>query len=115
MKHLDQFTNLLVMAVADGALTDREFKFLLNRSVRWGITEEEFAQALDYACSNRAELRIPVGREERVEMLGDLIRIMGADGSLSEIEKRLFATASAKLRLSHDELNAIIDSVVLHK
>jgi uncharacterized tellurite resistance protein B-like protein len=115
MRRLEQFTNLLVMAVADGGLSEREFKFLLNRSARWGITDEQFSAALEYACSAQAELRIPVARNARIEMLQDLIRIMGADGSLSEVEKRLFATAAATMKLSREELNAIIDGAVKHE
>lgn len=112
MNRLEQLTNLLVMAVADGSLAEREFKFLLSRSVRWGISEQEFSRAIEYACSPKAALKIPADKEERVGLLRDLIRIMGADGTLSDVEKQLFSVAAARMNLSHDELNAIIDSVV---
>jgi uncharacterized tellurite resistance protein B-like protein len=112
MNHLDHLTNLLVMATVDGQLTEREIHFLLNRCARWGISQEDFTKALDYACSARAELRIPTDKDERLTMLQDLIRMMAADGKLTEVEKRLFATAAAKMKLAGGELDAIIDSVV---
>lgn len=46
-------------------------------------------------------------------MLRDLIRMMAADGDLADVEKDLFATAAAKMEISEDELNQIIDSVLL--
>ena len=112
MELLDKFTNLLVMAVADGKLSDREIKFLLNRCARWGISESEFSVALGYAMSEKAELRIPAEKRECRALLEDLIRVMAADGKLEDVEKDLFATAAAKMRISQEELNAIIDSVV---
>ena len=112
MQLLEKFTNLLVMAVADGKLSDREIKFLLNRSARWGISETEFSRALQYAMSDKAELRIPTEKRECQALLQDLIRVMAADGKLGIVEKDLFATAAAKMRISEEELNAIIDSVV---
>jgi uncharacterized tellurite resistance protein B-like protein len=112
MNLLDKLTNLLVMAAADRSLTEREIHFLLNRSVRWGISEQEFSRALDYACSDEAELRIPANPDERLQMLQDLIRMMAADGNLAEVEKRLFATAAAKMRLSGQQIDDIIDSVL---
>ncbi len=44
-------------------------------------------------------------------MLSDLIRMMGADGRLSEVEKRLFALSAAKMGISRAEINTIIDDL----
>ncbi|MFV1965067.1 MAG: TerB family tellurite resistance protein [Pirellulaceae bacterium] len=112
MNFLQHFTNLLIMAAADGALTEREIKFLMNRSARWGITEEEFSKAVAYALSDKAELRVPTQEPERHSMLRDLIRMMAADGELADVEKQLFAAVAAKMKMSDNELNALIDSVL---
>lgn len=112
MNNLEKFTNLLVMALVDGSLTEREFKFLLSRSARWGITEQEFTRGLEYAGSPGAELRIPARKTERAAMLQDLLRMMAADGDLAAEEKQLFSRVAAQLRLSSEELNQIIDSVL---
>ena len=96
MEALDKFTNMLVMAAADGKLSDREIKFLLNRSARWGISETEFSLALTYAMSGEAELRIPADKRERRAMLQDLIRVMGADGQLQPVSDDLALLLAAK-------------------
>ncbi len=104
--------NLLVMAAADGSLTEREIAFLADRRKRWAIPEDVFAELVRYAISDVAELEIPEAQEERVEMLQDLLRMMAADGDLAEVEKQLFATASVAMNISDDELKEIIDSVL---
>jgi hypothetical protein len=112
MNLLDKLTNLLVMAAVDRSFTEREIHFLLNRCVRWGISQQEFARALEYACSDEAELRIPPNKEDRINLLQDLIRVMAADGDLADVEKRLFATAAAKMQFAGPQIDDIIDSVL---
>lgn len=104
--------NLLVMAAADGSLTEREISFLTDRRERWGIPEDAFADLIRYAISDVAELEIPESHQERVEMLQDLLRMMAADGDLAEVEKQLFATASVAMNISDNQLKEIIDSVL---
>ena len=104
--------NLLVMAAADGSLTEREIKFLTDRRYRWDIPEDVFADLIRYAISDVADLEIPESQEERVEMLQDLLRMMAADGELAEVEKQLFATAAVAMNISANELKEIIDSVL---
>ncbi len=112
MELLEKLKNLLVMAAADGTFTEREINFLADRCVQWGLSEDDFAAAIEYALQDGAHLHIPEQRHECVEMLQDLIRMMAADGRLAEMEKRLFATAAVKMGISDEELNAIIDSVL---
>ncbi|MBC8351437.1 MAG: TerB family tellurite resistance protein [Planctomycetes bacterium] len=104
--------NLLVMAAADGSLTEREITFLSDRRARWSVPEEVFAEAIRYAISDVADIEVPETHEERVEMLQDLLRMMAADGDLAEVEKQLFATASVAMNISDEELKEIIDSVL---
>ena len=104
--------NLLVMAAADGSLTEREIAFLADRRARWSVPEDVFADAIRYAISDVAEIEIPETHRERVEMLQDLLRMMAADGDLAEVEKQLFATASVAMNVSDSELKEIIDSVL---
>jgi uncharacterized tellurite resistance protein B-like protein len=62
--------------------------------------------------SGNAKLKFPVDRLEQNQMLSDLIRMMAADGKLSEVEKRLFALAAAKMGVERTELDKIIDRLV---
>lgn len=112
MNTSDKLRNLLVMAAADGSMTEAEIGFLSDRAKGWSIPEEEFAAAIRYAISDDAQLVVPATREERVAMLQELIRMMAADGELADVEKELFATAAVKMGFSNDELKEIIDSIL---
>ena len=112
MEFLDKLKNLMIMALADGSLAQSELEFLSDRSVQWGLSEADFAAAVEYALSDKAELQVPPHKQDRIEMLEDMIRTMAADGHLADIEKRLFAMAAAVMELPEGELDRIIDSVL---
>lgn len=112
MNHLDRFKNLLVMADIDGKVTDEELQFLANRAQRWGVTDVEFQTAVQEALAHRGDLLIPSRQSERLEMLRDLLRMMAADGELSDVEKGLYATAAGYMDIGQDELNRLIDEVL---
>lgn len=112
MDHHDLFNNLMVMAAADGKLTDGEIALLAQRARKWGISRGEVAAAADYAASGDAEFVFPPTVEERRELLTELIRVMAADGELADIERKLFALAASAMDVSNDELNEILDSLL---
>ncbi len=112
MQHLDHLKNLVIMAAADGRLTEQEIALLVDRCAALGLAEEDLEKAIDFALSGKAQLVFPVDRAEQNQMLTDLIRMMAADGKLSETEKRLFALAAAKMGIEKSELNQLIDQLV---
>lgn len=112
MGQYEKLQNLMVMAAADGSLTEREIKFLSDRCRQWGFSDVEFAAAIRYALTPAAKVEIPASHSARQELLRDLIRMMAADGNLADDEKRLFATVAAQMGLESNELNAIIDEVL---
>ena len=112
MQQLDHLKNLVVMASADGSLTEQEIALLIDRCAELGLAEEDLEAAISFAMSGEAKLKFPVDRLEQDQMLADLIRMMAADGKLSEVEKRLFALAAAKMGVERSELDAIIDRLV---
>ncbi len=112
MKFYDKFQNLIVMAIADGNLSEGEIRFLSERCKRWGMSDHEFGQAIEYALRADAILTIPTSHDERVDLLKELIQTMAADGELAEIEKQLFAVAAARMELPDGELGKIIDSIL---
>lgn len=112
MRNLDQLKNLVVMAASDGSLTEQEISLLVDRCAELGLTEEDLETAIDYAMSNEASIRLPEDRQEQLEVIRDLVRMMAADGVLTEVEKRLFALTAAKLGIQRDELNKIIDDLL---
>ena len=112
MKHLDQLKNLVIMASADGSLSEREIAFLVDRCSALGLNESDLEKSIEFALSDHASIKLPPTKKEQIEMLSDLIRMMAADGSLSEIEKRLFALASARMGIDKIEIDSLIDRLV---
>src|SRR5262245_47369301 len=106
MKKSELFRNLVVMAAADGSLTQNEIELLSDRAATWGITDPEFARMLEYALSKDSHVDLPPTREDRVVLLQELIRMMAADGRLADAEKRIFATAAAVMHFSEAEINS---------
>lgn len=112
MQQLDHLKNLVIMAAADGSLTEQEIALLVDRCAALGLAEEDLEKAIAFALSSEAKLKFPVDRTEQNQMLADLMRMMAADGKLSEVEKRLFALAAAKMGIEKAELEALIDQLV---
>ena len=117
MQHLDHLKNLVIMASADGSLSEREIALLVDRCGEMGLDEADLGKAVSYALSDEAALKLPTEKNEQIAMLSDLVRIMAADGKLSEVEKRLFALAAAKMGIERVELDDLIDKLVgkIHK
>ena len=112
MERIDLFQNLMIMAMADSKLTEEELRMLSGRAVRWGISNEQFEQALEVARKPDACLSIPAGVTERREMLRELLRMMAVDGELADIEKQVFAVAAATANVTGMELDELLDSIL---
>ncbi|MFK7735296.1 MAG: TerB family tellurite resistance protein [Pirellulaceae bacterium] len=112
MEQLDHLKNLVIMAAADGSLSEQEIALLVDRASALGLDEEDLEKAIAFALSGEAKLKFPVDRAEQNRMLADLMTMMAADGELHEVEKRLFALAAAKMGIEKSELEALIDKLV---
>jgi uncharacterized tellurite resistance protein B-like protein len=115
MKTLEFFKDLMVMAASDGRLMEEEMAFLAQRAHRWGITDAQFTETVQYALSPEAVISIPATKGERHQLLREMVRTMAADGELADIEKNLFAVAAATMKISDAELNEIFDAVLSSK
>ena len=112
MEKRELFQNLIVMASSDGSLSQSEIELLSERARRWGISDTEFAQMLEFSLSPEARVDLPPQRDDRIRLLQELIRMMAADGRLADAEKRIFATAAAVMHFSESEINSIIDATL---
>jgi hypothetical protein len=65
-----------------------------------------------FAVSEEAVVTIPPTAGERRQLLREMVRVMGVDGELAEIEKQLFAVAAATMQIGDAELNQIFDDVL---
>jgi uncharacterized tellurite resistance protein B-like protein len=76
------------------------------------VTDDQFEDAIFEAISGRATLTLPADPKERLEMVKDLLRVMAADGRMTDSEKELFALASTALGMDENDLNRLIDDVL---
>lgn len=106
-----QLRNLVVMAVADGSIGQREVNLIADRCVQLGLGQPELERALKFGLADDAALELPSDPDEQADLIRDLIRMMAADGKLDEAEKRLFALAAARMQMTGEKLQAIIASV----
>ncbi|SMP57064.1 hypothetical protein SAMN06265222_105255 [Neorhodopirellula lusitana] len=109
-----QLRNLVVMALADGSIGQREVELVGERCVELGFGQAELESALSFGLGDDAALELPADAGQREELLLDLIRMMAADGHLDEAEKRLFALAAARMNITGDRLHQLI-SVAIHR
>ncbi|MCC9657078.1 TerB family tellurite resistance protein [Rhodopirellula halodulae] len=110
-QHKQHLRNLVVMAFADGSLSHREVHLIADRCEELGLHESELEDALAFGISDEAKLQLPADAGVREALLKDLIRMMAADGQFAEAEKRLFALAAAKMNLTGQRLQTLIQSV----
>ena len=112
MDHAEVFRNLLIMAASDGRMEEAELRLLSHRAAEWGVTDDQFEDAIEAAMLGKAELSLPPDPADRIRLLKEMIRMMAADGHLSDAEKQLFALASSIVGLDGTQLNRLIDEVL---
>ena len=112
MSPFEQFSHLLVMAVADNRMNEAELGFLSERALQLGNSSGQFHDALQQAVSGTASLSIPKGTAERHALLKDLVMMMAADGELADREKQLFAHIASVMEFGNEELHRVIDATI---
>ena len=111
-KQRKRLRNLVVMALADGSLGEREVNLVADRCAELGLNEYDLQKAMEFGLRDDAALEIPADGSERESLMRDLICMMAADGKLEEGEKRLFALAAAKMSMSAADVERLIDEVL---
>ena len=111
-ERMRQLRNLVVMAMADGSIGEREVAYVAERCHELGLGESELNHAIRYGLGDDAALELPSDPKDREELMVDLVRMMAADGVLDENEKRLFALAAAKMNMSSEQLNQLLDQTL---
>jgi uncharacterized tellurite resistance protein B-like protein len=100
--------NLVVMALADGSIGQREVEMVAQRCVELGLGQSELESALSFGLGDDAALELPADEIQCEELMADLVRMMAADGHLDEAEKRLFALAAARMNITGERLQRLI-------
>ena len=104
--------NLVVMAMADGSIGEREVNLIADRCDELGLGAIELQKAIEFGLSDDAALELPASQNGREELMRELIRMMAADGRLEEGEKRLFALAAVRMELEQEDVDRLIDETL---
>lgn len=112
MQRLEHLKNLVVMVAADGAVNESEIAFLLDICVQNGLVKEDLQDAIAFALSNQAAVKLPTDPAEQYLLLEDLLRAMAADGQLAGAEKALFAVVAAKMGIGGAQIDMLIDRML---
>ena len=91
MDKVAQLKFLLVMAASDGGLAREELLMLTDRARQFGMELDEFEQVVNEVTGGEVELTFPESKEDRMTLLTDVIRMMGADGELHDLAQELNA------------------------
>lgn len=83
-QRLGQLKNLVMLAAADGHLTDSEMAVVLAVASRENITPEEFDQVVDNPDS--VTIALPEDEDTKLAYLRDMVALMMIDGELEEQE-----------------------------
>lgn len=104
--------NLVVMALADGSIGQREVDLVAQRCVDLGLGQAELESALAFGLGDDAALELPADEEHCEALMADLVRMMAADGHLNESEKRLFALAAARMNITGERLQRLLSKTI---
>ena len=110
--HRQTLRNLIVMAFADGSLGQREVHLVADRCQELGLDEYDLQKAIEAGLGEDAGLELPSEPARQETLIKDLVRMMAADGHLDESEKRLFALAAAKMSMSTQDVDRLIDETL---
>ncbi len=103
------FVHLILVAKADGNISDKEKKVLHRLGHKLGFVDEEISRMIDNPGQD--SYNPPYELRERIEHLYDIIRITLADGSITDEEHRItqcYAVASGFSSVESDDVIEII-------
>lgn len=93
-QRLGQLKNLVMLAAADGHLTDSEMAVLLAVASREKLTPDEFNKVID--DPDTVTIDLPEDEDTKLAYLRDMVAMMMIDGELNEQEMaicKLYAMA----------------------
>lgn len=112
MDPVQLFHNLINLAAVDQKFANEEIDYLIDVANRHNIPSEEFETALQGIREGVIEVKLPEGHEDRVKLMKEMIQLMAVDGELNEMEKRLCATASARMDFTSPQFDELLNEVL---
>ncbi len=109
-QRLGQLKNLVMLAAADGHLTDSEMAVLLAVASRENLTPEEFNKVIDDPDS--VSIQLPEDEETKLAYLRDMVAMMMIDGELDEHELAICKLYAMALGFRSSIVDGMIAGVI---
>ena len=110
LQRLGQLKNLVMLAAADGHLTDSEMAVLLAVASRENLTPEEFNKVIDDPDS--VSIQLPDDEETKLAYLRDMVAMMMIDGELDEHELAICKLYAMALGFRSSIVDGMIAGVI---
>ena len=109
-QRLGQLKNLVMLAAADGHLTDSEMAVLLAVASRENLTPEEFNKVIDDPDS--VSIQLPEDEDTKLAYLRDMVAMMMIDGELDEHELAICKLYAMALGFRSSIVDGMIAGVI---
>jgi uncharacterized tellurite resistance protein B-like protein len=106
---LGHFRNLVLIANVDGRLDDHELVLLHKIGHHIGLSNTQIGEIMD----NPSKYAVipPLSKDERMEMIIDMIRMMMADGVVEEKEEQLLRRYA--VQIGYKSINDVdVESII---
>lgn len=109
-ERLGQIKNLVMLAAADGRVTDSELAVLLAVASRENITPDEFNRVMEDPDS--VTINLPEDEDTKLAYLRDMVALMMIDGELEEQELAICKIYAMALGYRSSIVDGMIDGII---
>src|ERR1039458_7002800 len=110
IKHRNHFTNLYLVAIADGTCDDAELNFLYELGTRKGLSKEQIDSII---CNpHKARFIKPDSLIEAIEQLYDMGQMVCADGKIHPYEVDLCKSFSRKFDIKDELIDEVVERLI---
>ena len=106
-KNLGHFASIVTLAAADGTVDQEEEALLKRFARRLDVDDSEFNEILK--TPNRYPINPPNNKEERLERLFDLFRMIFVDHEIDEKEDKLVRKYAIGLGFDSTDIDRIVE------
>ena len=109
-ERLGQLKNLVMLAAADGRVTDSELAVLLAVASRENISPDDFNRVMEDPDS--VTISLPEDEDTKLAYLRDMVALMMIDGELDEQELAICKIYAMALGYRSSIVNGMIDGII---
>lgn len=109
-QRMGQLKNLVMLAAADGRLTDSEMAVLVAVASRENITPEQFNEVIDDPDS--VTITLPEDEDTKLAYMRDMVAMMMIDGELDEEEMAICKIYAMALGYRGSIIDGMIAGVI---